>query len=101
MLEIERFKTPSGDNLVGFFVRNKINKVVAIGAYSQDGFVMPTRKRYARDVDLCRAIAKLTGLPIKWNLCYWGKYLSSGTRQDLMRQVKQRTSRMGIHSRWK
>lgn len=91
-LTIDRcFHKVSGEPLAGFFVRNGIGKAVAIGAFCADGdgFVMPSQKRYARDTDLCRAIAKLTDLPIKWNLIFHGRHISSGTRQDLMRQVRR------------
>jgi hypothetical protein len=72
MLSIERLHAIDGHLLAGFFVRNGAGKVVAIGAFCKDGFVMPARKRYARDIDLCRKVAEITGEPIKWNLSLLG-----------------------------
>ena len=91
MLTIERLEHKiTGAILPGFFVRNRVGKVLAIGAYSQDGgFVMPSRKRYAKDVDLCRALGKLTGLPVKWNLTFWCNHVTSHTRQALMCSVRK------------
>jgi hypothetical protein len=88
-LRIERLETLSGHVQPGFFVRNRANKVLAIGAYSRDPFVMPSRKRYARDLGLCQAIAALTGLPMKWNLTWYCNHVTSGTNQELMHQVRK------------
>ncbi len=89
MLRIERMETIDGRVMPGFFVRNGINRVVAIGAFSSDPFVMPSRKRYARDLSLCESISRLTQVPIKWNLTMYGKHITSGTSQDLQRQIKR------------
>jgi hypothetical protein len=89
MLRIERLETITGHPLPGFFVRNRADKVLAIGAFSSDGFVMPSRKRYVRDLPLCESIARLTGLPMKWNLSTYGEHISSGGNQQLMREVKR------------
>jgi len=73
MLTIERLTSLQGNTMAGFFVRNRAGKAMAIGAFAgPNGFVMPTRKRYCRDIDLCRALGKLTGLPVKWNL-HWDR----------------------------
>jgi hypothetical protein len=91
MLRIERLTHKvTGEPLAGFFVRNAIGKAVAVGAFSSDGgFVTPTLKRYCRDVDLCRKIGELTGIPIKWNLTFWCRHFTSHNRQDLMRRVRR------------
>lgn len=92
MLRIDRFHAIDGTPLRGFFVRDKANKVLAIGATSSatsEGYVMPSRKRYARDVELCRAIWKLTGVPMKWNLTFHGRHVTSHNNQDLMRTVRR------------
>ena len=71
MLTIDRLYTIQGVRCCGFFVRNGRGKVIALGADSSstsDGFVSIGAKRYAKDVDLCRSVWKLTGLPVKWNL---------------------------------
>ena len=90
-MKIERFHDLQGNLLAGFFVRNRIGKLVAIGANpkSGNGFVTPSHKCYARDVDLCRALGTLTGQPVKWNLVFYGNHLSSHNRQDLMRKIRQ------------
>ena len=77
MLRIDRLVTLQGVTCNGYFVRNARNKVLAIGAYGVNPFVMPSRKRYARDVELCKAIARLTKHPIKWNLTIHGKDVHS------------------------
>lgn len=89
MLRIERLKDLSGREMNGFFVRNASGKALAIGAFSPDGgFVTPSRKRYARDVSLCVALARLTGIPVKWNLSMYDRHVTSGTNQELMRVVR-------------
>ena len=95
MLRIERFNDLQGRPLAGFFVRNGADKVVAVGAACADGFVMPSQKRYCRDLDLCRAISRLTNQPIKWNLTFWCNHVTSHNRQDLMRSLRrdERTGR--------
>jgi hypothetical protein len=99
MLTIERLTDVSGNLMAGFFVRDGAGKAVAIGASCADGFVMPTQKRYARDVDLCRKVALLTGQPIKWNLSFYGRHCSSGTRQELMAQVRRCSDPRCNHTR--
>ena len=90
MLSIDRITDVSGREMPGFFVRNAKRKILAIGAFSQaHGFVMPSRKRYARDISLCEALGRITGLPVKWNIGYYGKIVCSGTEQELMRKVRQ------------
>jgi len=68
-LRIERISTIQGVLCNGFFVRNRANKVLAIGAVSTEskaGFVLMKAKRYSKDVPLCESIYRLTGgLPIK------------------------------------
>lgn len=87
---IEQLKTIDGQTCLGFFVRNRVGKVLAIGA---PGWVKPTHKRYARDLSLCIALGKLTGQPVSWNLGYYGKHVTSGSKQDLM-QIVRRARRM-------
>ncbi len=89
MLRIERLETIDGRTMPGFFVRDGANKVVAIGAFSCEPFVMPSRKRYARDLNLCEAISRLTQVPIKWNLTMYGNHVTSHNRQDLMRRIRR------------
>ena len=89
MLRIERFYTLQGNLLNGFFVRNAANKAVAVGAFGSDPFVMPSAKRYARDLDLCVAISALTQVPMKWNLTFWCNHVTSHNRQDLMRSLRR------------
>ena len=84
-MTIDHMTTIDGRKRAGFFVRNRANKVLAIGA---PGWVMPSRKRYARDISLCAALAKLTGQPVRWNLSYYGKHVSSHGEQTLMRIVR-------------
>jgi hypothetical protein len=70
-LYIDPLVSRQGVRMRGFFVRNRQRKVLAIGATataSSPGWAMPHAKRYARDVTLCAAIIKLTGVPLKWNL---------------------------------
>ena len=87
MLTIDRIiNIHTGAPLNGFFVRNRKRKALAFGSFHVEplrGFVMPLRKRYARDVSLCRRLANLTGLPVKWNLSYWCNRCTSGTEQEL------------------
>jgi hypothetical protein len=72
-LYIDQLVTLQGITCRGFFVRNRNHKVLAMGAIpspTDSGWVSPKAKRYARDVTLCAAISRLTGVPIKWNLHY-------------------------------
>lgn len=90
MIRIERLTNLQGREMPGFFVRNASNKVLAIGTFSANGgFVMPSRKRYARDISLCEALGRVTGLPVKWNLSCYGHHITSGTNQELMQIVKR------------
>lgn len=90
MIRIERLTNLQGREMPGFFVRNAANKVLAIGAFAgANSFVMPSRKRYARDITLCEALGRVTGLPVKWNIDYYGKLVSGATEQELMRKVRQ------------
>ena len=89
MLRVERLKTMDGRTMAGFFVRNQAGRALAIGAFSSDPFVMPTAKRYAKDLPLCEAIARITGLPLKWNLAMYGPHVTSGTRQQLTQIVRK------------
>lgn len=88
MLTVDRLTDRQGRELCGFFVRNAKRKILALGAFSAEGWVMPARKRYARDASLCEALGKLTGLPVKWNIGYYCKVVSSGTEQELMRKYR-------------
>ena len=75
-LYVDQLVSLQGDTMRAFFVRNRKKKVLAIGATataSDPGFVIPKAKRYARDLSLCVAISRLTGVPIKWNLRWNGK----------------------------
>lgn len=90
MLQIETlYSIQNGAKMRGFFVRNATGKALAMGATAtatDAGFVMPMAKRYARDLPLCEAIARLSGVPIKWNLSVWGNRCTSGNRQELRRR---------------
>jgi len=98
MLKIDRLTNLEGKPMAGFFVRNASGKVLAIGAWNLNrSFVKPTEKRYARDLSLCEALAKLTGCPVQWNIVWWCEHCSSGTRQELMRQVRQCRDRRHNH----
>ena len=89
-MTIERFTDLQGRQMAGFFVRNRAGKALAIGAFSRNGgFVHPTHKRYARDLSLCEALAKITGLPVSWNLSFYGRHVSSHGRQDLDKIVRK------------
>lgn len=68
MLTIQQLRDRrDGSPLRGFFVRNKRGKVMALGCGPKEGghkpasFVVMHAKRYAHDLDLCRAVRKLTG----------------------------------------
>jgi hypothetical protein len=93
-MRIDRITDIHGNRTAGFFVRNRADKVLAIGAdpgfIGRDavGFVIPSRKRYARDLSLCVALGKITGQPVKWPLSYYGKHVSSHGEQVLMRIVR-------------
>lgn len=84
-LTIDPIVALDGSTCRGFFVRNRKGKVLAVGATAKGddpGFVHPHAKRYARDVELCKALARLTGLPVKWNLSFYGRVVTSGNPQQ-------------------
>lgn len=61
MLAIEKlYDKRDGTPLRGFFVRNRIGKLIAIGA--ENSFVQISRPRYSHDASLVTKIGRLTGL---------------------------------------
>lgn len=88
MLTIDQIERLDGTISRGFFVRNRKGKVLAIGSFAGDGFVIPAAKKHAKDVSLCQALLRLTGCPVKWPLVLHGRAFSTNTRQHLERAVR-------------
>ena len=65
-LKIDRFRDKEGTLFAGFFIKNRINKNIALGASSTDApFLFMCHKRYQNDKDLVSAVERLTGMPVE------------------------------------